>query len=86
MTTPLEVYYRDEGDELYFEGKLWNVGDWYAGASEEEIEIARIHDEAKTISHCLAPLDTVERQLAMAVLMGEERFARALADKIVNGE
>lgn len=85
-----EISTSDYGEEFWFggmNGQTIHVGDfWMAGCRKPEAKTwEMLQQQAALIAVLLSP-DTVEQQMACAVLTGDTIAAKALADKITNGE
>jgi len=83
VSEPLKITTDNGGEAAYFQRYI-NVGNtWVSGCDRHEAaEWERLQREAAVIASALAPADTVERQMALAVLAGDNAAALALADRL----
>ena len=87
MSEPLQVRTGVDGNEYYWQ-RYVEVGEpgeaWVSGCGSPDMATwERLQCEAAVIASALAPADTVERQMALAVLAGDNAAALALADRLV---
>jgi len=86
MSEPLEIRTGVGGGNEYYWRWHIEVGEnWVSGcdnSGHDDGTWERLQREAAVIASALAPADTVERQMALAVLAGDSAAALALADRL----
>jgi len=89
MSEPLPIREMTAPDTNVVEFEMYfAVGEdddaWFGGVPfrDDHARWERRRNEAAVIASALAPADTVERQMALAVLAGDDAAALALADRL----